>query len=240
MLPKMGTIHKIKDDILSYREMCDAENSQPLQRGMNFGLGSSYSVILMSQRPNAPYHDKVHSDGITIEYEGHDISKKSSNHDVKSEDQIGQFSSGVLTQNGKFSKSVEDYKNGVRAPELVKVYEKILPGVWSLKGLFDLVDYKIQPDGKRNTYRFILKLSNKKLVNLNAQETQQEHSRVIPTEVKKEVWKRDGGKCVMCGDIINLHFDHELPFSKGGTSLTAKNVRLLCMKHNLQKSAKIE
>jgi 5-methylcytosine-specific restriction endonuclease McrA len=44
----------------------------------------------------------------------------------------------------------------------------------------------------------------------------------------------------MCGDTKNLHFDHELPFSKGGTSLSAKNVRLLCMKHNLQKSDKIE
>jgi hypothetical protein len=38
----------------------------------------------------------------------------------------------------------------------------------------------------------------------------------------------------------NLHFDHDLPFSKGGTSISAKNVRLLCMKHNLQKSANIE
>jgi hypothetical protein len=28
--------------------------------------------------------------------------------------------------------------------------------------------------------------------------------------------------------------------SKGGTSISAKNVRLLCMKHNLQKSGKIE
>jgi hypothetical protein len=35
-------------------------------------------------------------------------------------------------------------------PELVKVYEKVLPDVWSLKGYFDLVDYKIVHDGKRN------------------------------------------------------------------------------------------
>ncbi|MCX8106660.1 MAG: HNH endonuclease [Ignavibacterium album] len=37
----------------------------------------------------------------------------------------------------------------------------------------------------------------------------------------------------------NLHFDHDLPFSKGGTSLTAENVRILCMKCNLSKSNKI-
>jgi len=45
---------KIQDDILSYREMCDAENVQTLQRGMNYRLNPQYSVILMSQRSNAP------------------------------------------------------------------------------------------------------------------------------------------------------------------------------------------
>jgi hypothetical protein len=33
--------------------------------------------------------------------------------------------------------------------------------------------------------------------------------------------------------------DHDIPFSKGGSSLTAANVRLLCAKHNLEKSDKI-
>jgi len=31
----------------------------------------------------------------------------------------------------------------------------------------------------------------------------------------------------------------DVPFSKGGSSLTAANVRLLCAKHNLEKSDKI-
>ena len=60
-------MNKIKDDILSYREMCDAENVQTLQRGMNFRLNPSYSVILMSQRSNAPYKDRVSPDGFSIE-----------------------------------------------------------------------------------------------------------------------------------------------------------------------------
>jgi hypothetical protein len=34
-------------------------------------------------------------------------------------------------------------------------------------------------------------------------------------------------------------FDHDIPFSKGGSSLTAVNVRLLCAKRNLQKSDRI-
>ena len=34
---------KIQDDILSYREMCDAKNIQTLQRGMNFRMNPSYT-----------------------------------------------------------------------------------------------------------------------------------------------------------------------------------------------------
>ena len=65
------------------------------------------------------------------------------------------------------------------------------------------------------------------------------HNRLIPTPVKVEVWRRDRGQCVECGSTKNLHFDHDIPFSKGGSSLTAANVRLLCAKHNLEKSDKI-
>ena len=64
--------------------------------------------------------------------------------------------------------------------------------------------------------------------------------RVIPTWVKLEVWKRDGGKCVMCSAIDDLHFDHIIPFSRGGSSNTPDNVQLLCGRHNLQKHNKIE
>ncbi len=230
----------IQDDILSYREMCDAEKTQTLQRGMNFRMNSSYSVILMSQRSNAPYSDKVHSDGITIEYEGHDVSRvlRDLTYDPKNEDQLEKLLSGKLTQNGYFVKAARDFKEKGMEPEIVKVYEKVFPGVWSLKGFFDLVDYKIIHDGKRNTFRFVLQLSDRE--ENNVQSIKIEHTRLIPSEVKREVWKRDEGKCVICGDIKNLHFDHDLPFTKGGTSLSSKNVRLLCMKHNLQKSDKIE
>lgn len=220
--------------------MCDIENVQTLQRGMNFRLNPSYSVVLMSQRSNAPYTDRIHEDGTTVEYEGHDISKKSYNHNPKFDDQVDFLPSGKLTQNGLFIKAVDDYKKGVTNPELVKIYEKILPGVWSLKGIFDLTDYKQVFDNGRNVYRFILRLSLKQSINLESGAQRIEHTRIIPSKVKQEVWKRDNGRCVICGLQENLHFDHELPFSKGGTSLTAKNVRLLCMKHNLEKSAKIE
>ena len=232
---------KIRDDILSYREMCDSENIQTLQRGMNFRMNPSYSVILMSQRANAPYHDRVYDDGITIEYEGHDVPKRSYDHNPKAEDQSDKLPSGKLTQNGLSARAVDKYKIGNSFPELIKVYEKILPGVWSLKGYFDLVDCKVVHDGSRKVFRYILRLSDRAdIANLNTERISEAHKRMIPSEVKKEVWNRDGGRCVICGETKNLHFDHDLPFSKGGTCISAKNVRLLCMKHNLQKSGKIE
>ena len=218
--------------------MCEIENVQTLQRGMNFRMNPSYSVLLMSQKSNAPYSDKIHSDGITIEYEGHDIAKNYSENS-KEQDQPEKLPSGKLTQNGYFIKAVNEYKENKKQPELVKVYEKIFSGVWSLKGYFDLIDYKIVHDGKRNVFRYILKLSNRK-ENTGIENIKLEHTRLISSEIKRVVWKRDQGKCVLCGDSKNLHFDHDLPFSKGGTSLYANNVRLLCMTHNLQKSDKIE
>lgn len=67
-----------------------------------------------------------------------------------------------------------------------------------------------------------------------------ERRRLIPTTVKLEVWKRDGGKCAICGATDELHFDHIVPFSRGGTSLAAANVQLLCARHNLSKHDRIE
>lgn len=221
--------------------MCDSENVQTLQRGMNFRLNPSYSVILMSQRLNAPYNDKIYTDGVTIEYEGHDISKISNSVNPKNIDQSNRLSSGKLTQNGLFIESIKKFQSdGKNKPELVKVYEKIMSGVWSMKGLFTLIDYKIVNDGNRKVFRFILRLSENQSIDSVAYNLKLSRTRLIPTEVKKEVWKRDGGACVLCGETNNLHFDHDLPFSKGGTSLSVNNVRLLCIKHNLAKSAKIE
>lgn len=231
---------KIQDDIISYREMCDIEGVQTLQRGMNFRLNPKYSVILLSQRSNAPYKDKIYEDGVTIEYEGHDVSRQSHMHIPKNEDQSVKLPSGKLTQNGLFVKAVKEYKSGKQKVEMVKAYEKIMDGVWSLKGIFELVDVKVVHDGKRNVFRFILKLTNLKNISGRVKDLKLSYTRIIPSEVKQEVWKRDNGRCVLCGSTENMHFDHDLPFSKGGTSLTAKNVRLLCMKHNLQKSGNIE
>jgi hypothetical protein len=228
------------DQIFSYREMCEQENVQTLQRGMNFRLNPNYSVILMSRRSNAPYQDRIFEDGITIEYEGHDEPRtQGSNINPKEVDQPRYSKHKTITQNGRFAEAVEKHQIDKTTPEPVKVYEKILAGVWYLKGIFDLVNYEIKNDGKRNVFIFTLKLSEHQETQGNG-DIDLKHTRLIPSEVKKEVWKRDEGKCVLCSSTKNLHFDHDLPFSKGGTSLTTKNIRLLCAKCNLAKSDKIE
>jgi hypothetical protein len=49
--------------IITYREMCNQEGVETIQRGMNFGLGSNYSVILMSVKKGSPYNDFISDDG---------------------------------------------------------------------------------------------------------------------------------------------------------------------------------
>ena len=65
-----------------------------------------------------------------------------------------------------------------------------------------------------------------------------EEQRRIPESVKREVWRRDAGKCSKCGSRVKLEFDHIVPFSQGGSN-TARNVELLCMDCNRKKSARI-
>ena len=60
----------------------------------------------------------------------------------------------------------------------------------------------------------------------------------IPDDVKIFVWQRDGGRCVKCGSQENLEYDHIIPISKGGSN-TARNIQLLCEKHNRSKGANI-
>jgi hypothetical protein len=230
----------MKDDILTYRQMCDNENCQTIQRGMNYQLGNNYSILLMSQRSNAPYNDKIYEDGITIEYEGHDAPKTKELLYPKQIDQPQITPKGKLTQNGMFIQAVKQYKKTGKF-EMVRIYEKIFSGVWSDRGFFRLVDYKTVSDGKRNVFRFILQAIEIEVPDSKSGiRSVPKRSRIIPTEIKKIVWERDKGRCVICGAKDELHFDHDIPYSKGGTSITAENVKILCARHNIQKSDRIE
>jgi hypothetical protein len=63
-------------------------------------------------------------------------------------------------------------------------------------------------------------------------------SRVIPAAVRREVWRRDAGRCCYvdargrrCRETSNVEFHHKAPFALGGLSTTA-NIELRCAAHN--------
>lgn len=232
----------MRGSVISYIEMCQKEGTS-LQRGMNFRLKGRHSVILMSIRSNSPYRDEVKEDGAVLLYEGHDEPKRKSVSDPKSLDQPERHPGGSLTENGKFHQAAQHFKAGKKDPDIVQVYEKIKDGIWADNGFFHLVDSWVESDGIRNVFKFKL-VAVERVSDESAAEENSicliERSRIIPTNVKLEVWARDGGKCVTCGATDELHFDHILPYSKGGTSLKSENIQLLCARHNLSKSAKIQ
>ena len=75
---------------------------------------------------------------------------------------------------------------------------------------------------------------------------QQEKRRAsVPPKVKREVMKRDEGKCTwpladggVCGSTVRLEVDHVVPRGRGGSS-TADNCRILCQAHNLEAARQV-
>lgn len=233
-----------RGDVIRYIDMT-MEEGFSIQRGMNYTVSNKeYSIILMSVRKNAPYADRFEDNGTTIIYEGHDIqANHCPNGKVPKEvDQPMMLPSGTLTENGKFYQAALNYKSTGIA-KTIKVYEKIKDGIWVYNGYFRLTDAWIEQDAVRDVFKFKLEMIEEEcpVKNLDSpSDLELEHNRLIPTPVKVEVWKRDKGKCVKCGSNINLHYDHIIPFSKGGASTTAANIQLLCAKCNLKKHDNIE
>jgi 5-methylcytosine-specific restriction endonuclease McrA len=105
--------------------------------------------------------------------------------------------------------------------------------------LFKLVDVWQEQAGKRKVFKFKLQI----IEDIKYPDTLRidiEHSRLIPSSVKLAVWKRDNGQFVLCDSKDNLHFDHIIPYSKGGSSLVAENIQLLCARHNIAKKDQIQ
>lgn len=229
-------------EIFSHAEM-SAKEGLSLQRGMNFHPGEKdYSILLMSVREGSPYNDDFDENHQVLTYEGEDVSRTEQDY-PKAFDQPLFTRLGRATNNGKFFQAVEAYKLKRRhLPEQVKVYEKVNTNIWADKGWFSLIDVRFEYSEieKRKVFKFILKPQTDEEVKTSQEKEQFEFSRRIPTEIKRLVWERDGGKCIACGATTDLHFDHVIPFSKGGSSRDPKNVQILCARHNLTKSAHIQ
>ncbi len=92
-----------------------------------------------------------------------------------------------------------------------------------------------------NIERFIEEREKNKSIEYlrtDLENTRKKSSRHIPSCVRREVWRRDKGRCVNCGSRRNLEYDHIIPFSEGGSN-TARNIELLCEECNRKKSNNI-
>jgi hypothetical protein len=70
-------------------------------------------------------------------------------------------------------------------------------------------------------------------------------ARHIPAQVKREVWRRDGGRCTFvgpnrhrCGERRVLEFDHVRPVALGGEA-TIDDLRLRCRVHNQYEAERV-
>jgi hypothetical protein len=208
---------------------------------MNFRLRGGESIILMSLRPGAPYADRVEDDGMTLVYEGHDLPRTINGPNPKSSDQPYRYPTGSFTQNGLFAEAASKFKSGMEPAERIEVYEKIRAGIWVYNGTFELRDFWIEESTGRKVFKFKLHTVGKNQPDGPAiMPSVEEDDRIIPSWVKLDVWKRDQGRCVTCNAISGLHFDHIIPYSKGGSSKDPKNIQILCGRHNLAKRDRIE
>jgi 5-methylcytosine-specific restriction endonuclease McrA len=70
------------------------------------------------------------------------------------------------------------------------------------------------------------------------------HSRHIPAPVKREVWRRDAGRCAFsgeqgrCGETGHLEFHHVMPYARGGPT-TVENLELRCRAHNVYEAEQL-
>jgi hypothetical protein len=63
-------------------------------------------------------------------------------------------------------------------------------------------------------------------------------ARYIPTAIRREVWRRDGGRCAFrgesgrCEETGFLEFHHVVPYARGGDT-SVENLELRCRAHNV-------
>lgn len=209
-------------EILTYDQMCQRENKQ-LVKGINFDMGTRYSIVLMSRAPDAQYHDEFQENNTVLIYEGHDVPDRDGIN-PKMVNQPERTPSGSLTQNGKFHEAAQQFNEGLRTAERVKVYEKLQEGVWLYHGMFLLTDSWVQSDGVRNVFKFKLTATNEDQFGIKTIADIQRR-KIIPSPIMINILKQRGRKCQECGNKEQLSFVHTTD------TITPENVRIVCNNH---------
>jgi len=110
----------------------------------------------------------------------------------------------------------------------------------------DLLGPDVRPGDMAAVLKFALRAAKEKLLQRKCAQTEQprrgRHSKAdrrhIPANVRRVVWKRDGGQCAFvsdtghrCEERKDVQFDHIDPYAQGGEA-TVGGIRLLCRAHN--------
>ena len=216
-LGDVGGVSPKRSMIISSAEMISREGVQ-FTKSMNYRETGPLPSVFLVIRRDGEFKDVWDVENFVFIYEGHDSTTVESG---KSENQLLMYEGGKLSDNGKFYKAAQNFKDGVhKVPLPIQVYEKIATGAWYDKGLFDLIDAEGVKEGGRTVYKFHLSPAG----SIGFSEDSPEHrERMLPTEVKETAWEKGKGRCAQCGSQLDLYF-----VSKDGEDTS---VQLLCGAH---------
>lgn len=213
-----------RTSIVSANELMAREGVN-LTKSMNFrdARNGSLSVFLVLPNHDGEYREDWNSDTNIYLFDGHDSTTAEAS---KYTDQVAIYESGRLSENGKFYKAAQDFKDGtVKEPLQIQVYEKLDPGVWFDKGIFNLIDAEQVSGVARKIFKFHLMPAEAYATGRLMSQLSVEA--MIPVIAKIAVWQRDGGRCSECGSDSLLRF---VPRSDYQTDIDS--VRLLCVEHS--------
>ena len=128
----------------------------------------------------------------------------------------------------------QDYVEGYKWSNLAAA-----TGLDEAKKVRDALAQQMTPSQIEEGQRLASRETSRIQASTNHIAQEQQIRMAIPSEVRREVWRRDGGACMKCGSRVNLEYDHIVPVSKGGSN-TARNIELLCQDCNRTKSASIQ
>lgn len=204
-------------NILSANELIEREGMK-LEKSMNFrDKGELLSVFLVLPKEGGEYKDEWDAKTETYVFEGHDSTTVDTGG--KSLDQLLMYGGDKLTSNGKFFKEANAFKDGVRSDALqVQIYEKLDPGVWFDKGIFDLVDAAGVKEDGRKVFKFHLKPADRERTD---RDDTHRAERMLPAAAKAQAWEKSRGCCAKCNLQSGLRF-------VGGPA--AADIKLLCAK----------
>lgn len=213
----LGDVYVAKraTSILSANELMEREGIM-LQKSMNFrDQGELPSVFLVLQKDDGEFRDEWNPKKHIYTFEGHDSTTKETQG--KSNDQLLMYGGDKLTENGKFYKAANAFKDGVRTgPLQVQVYEKLDPGVWFDKGIFDLMDAAGVTENGRKIFKFYLRPADRTRTDKDAA---LEEERYLDAQTKADAWEKAKGRCAKCAIQSGLRFVKE-----------GKEIQLLCAK----------